>query len=76
MPCCAASDLGLHCVPMSQKWDTRLIWVTDDDDEFWYSGIPLTFKIRKFKTSSHPNLEDGQTKYEERNTNVLVSFVF
>ena len=22
-----ASDLGLHCVPMSQKWNTRLIWV-------------------------------------------------
>ena len=23
----AASDLGLHCWPMSQKWDARLIWV-------------------------------------------------
>ena len=23
----AASDLGLHCLPMSQKWDARLIWV-------------------------------------------------
>ena len=22
----AASDLGLHCLPMSQKWDARLIW--------------------------------------------------
>ena len=22
-----ASDLGLHCLPMSQKWDARLIWV-------------------------------------------------
>ena len=21
------SDLGLHCLPMSQKWDARLIWV-------------------------------------------------
>ena len=21
------SDLGLHCLPMSQKWDVRLIWV-------------------------------------------------
>ena len=26
MPHSAASDLGLHCLPMSQKWDTRLIW--------------------------------------------------
>ena len=23
----AASDLGLHCLPRSQKWDARLIWV-------------------------------------------------
>ena len=23
----AASDLGLHCLPMSQKWDARLLWV-------------------------------------------------
>ena len=23
----AASDLGLYCLPMSQKWDARLIWV-------------------------------------------------
>ena len=21
------SNLGLNCLPMSQKWDTRLIWV-------------------------------------------------
>ena len=26
-PRSAASDLGLHCVHMSQKWDARLIWV-------------------------------------------------
>ena len=25
--CSAASVLGLHCLSMSQKWDTRLIWV-------------------------------------------------
>ena len=22
-----ASDLGFHCLPMSPKWDARLIWV-------------------------------------------------
>ena len=27
MPRSAASDLGLHCLPMSQKWDARLIGV-------------------------------------------------
>ena len=26
-PRSAASDLGLRCLPMSQKWDARLIWV-------------------------------------------------
>ena len=27
MPCSAASDLGLHCLPMSLLWDTRHKWV-------------------------------------------------
>ena len=26
-PRSAASDLGLHCLPRFQKWDTRHIWV-------------------------------------------------
>ena len=26
-PCSAASDMGLHCLPRSQKSDTMLIWV-------------------------------------------------
>ena len=25
--CSAASDLGMHCLPMSHKKDPRLIWV-------------------------------------------------
>ena len=24
-----ASDLGLHCLPMSQKWDALHIWVNE-----------------------------------------------
>ena len=32
MPRSAASDLGLHCLPMSQKWDARLIWVNTVKD--------------------------------------------
>ena len=27
MPCAAASDLPLHCLPTSHKKDARLIWV-------------------------------------------------
>ena len=26
-PHSAVSELGLHCLPMSQKWEARLIWV-------------------------------------------------
>ena len=26
-PRCAASDLGLHCLPLSHKKDARVIWV-------------------------------------------------
>ena len=26
-PHSAASDLGLHCLPMSNKWDASLMWV-------------------------------------------------
>ena len=29
MPRSVASDLGLHCLPMSHKKDARLIWDTD-----------------------------------------------
>ena len=27
--CSATSDLGLHCLPMSEKRDDRLIWVSN-----------------------------------------------
>ena len=40
----AASDLGLYCLLRSPKWGDM-------------PGLPLTSKSRKFKTSSHPNLE-------------------
>ena len=26
-PRSVATDMGLHCLPMSRKWDARLIWV-------------------------------------------------
>ena len=32
--CSAASDLGLHCLPMSRKRNTRLIWVNNMADSF------------------------------------------
>ena len=35
----AASDLGLHCLPMSQKRDARLIWVKE-----------ISHEIKKFRS--------------------------
>ena len=26
-PSSAVFDLGLHCLPMSQKWNSRLMWI-------------------------------------------------
>ena len=39
-PRSAASDLGLHCLPRSQKWDARLIWVrmSVDTARVWNFG--------------------------------------
>ena len=34
MPHCAASDVGLHCLPMSHLWDARLKWVKETDLEY------------------------------------------
>ena len=34
MPHSAASDLGMHCLPMSNKEDARLIWV---NTKFYFS---------------------------------------
>ena len=39
-------------------------------------GLPLTFKIGQFKTSSHPNLTEGLTKHEENNPKLPVFFCF
>ena len=35
-PHSAASDLGLHCFPMSQKWDARLIRVKVIESSFGF----------------------------------------
>ena len=34
-PRSAASDLGLHCLTMSQKWDAMIIWVKDEKWKFF-----------------------------------------
>ena len=41
----AASDLGLHCLPMSQKWDVRLIWVKHSVCVRVYSSLTLLSTI-------------------------------
>ena len=36
MPHSAASDLGLHCLPMSHKKDARFIWVKCVGNRFMF----------------------------------------
>ena len=40
MPHSAASDLGLHCWPMSHKKDARLIWVKGDVHVHTCDSVP------------------------------------
>ena len=44
----AASNLGLHCLPMSHKKDTRRIWVTICNQNTWHCLL--------FSTRSSPYL--------------------
>ena len=47
MACSAASDLGLHCLPMSLLWDARLKWVKH---MLWYSKEAHMFSWGSRKT--------------------------
>ena len=54
MPHLAASDLVLHCLPMSHKKDDRLIWVNTLHTVIFYqmfcwSSHGFYFKINVFK---------------------------
>ena len=37
MPLSVASDLGLHCLPISHKKDARLMWVNFSQKSNYYS---------------------------------------
>ena len=41
MPHSAASDLGLHCLPMSHKKEARLIWVKSQTSTHIYNARNL-----------------------------------
>ena len=48
MPLIAASDLGLHCLPMSPQKDARLIWVNYQlKPVFWV--LKITHQVRSFE---------------------------
>ena len=38
-PSSAASDLGLHCLPVSLLWDARLIWVKSKISSCWIVSL-------------------------------------
>ena len=49
-PCFAASDLVLHCLPLSHKKDARLIWVNDiytSSSLYFERGMPLVYNNNK-----------------------------
>ena len=52
----AASDLGLHCLPMSHKKETRLMWVNAKKiADFVQLCLPinlLTFMFREYNSLS------------------------
>ena len=52
-PRSAASDLGLHCLPVSQKWDARLIWVN-----LFYDYANFSSKMQIEQVSSQNNDSD------------------
>ena len=45
-PCFAASDLVLHCLPLSHKKDARLIWV-NATSLYFERGLPLVYNNNK-----------------------------
>ena len=60
MPRSAASDLGLHCLHMSHKKDTRLIWVKNSKESYvnetrelkWPSIAHLNLRVSLFIASA------------------------
>ena len=47
MPHCAVSDLGVHCLPWSQKRDPRLIWLNN------FPCFPVKGGSRNFERGVH-----------------------
>ena len=60
----AASDLGLHCLPRSQKRDVRLIWVNDVcsassfSEEFAFGTMEISLSQIAFVQLTHILLMD------------------
>ena len=75
MPRSAASDLGLHCLHISQKWDARLIWVNQVSfDPPWFLWISLQCSTR----SSSPLilLRPGSRSQRSTITRINQGFLF
>ena len=60
MPCSAASDLGLHSLPMSHKKDARLIWVNTGGLIF-IAILPIQY--REPMQVLHAQLNNFQAQY-------------
>ena len=59
MPCSATSDLGLHCLPMTPKTDTRLIWINKKETALQYKGCycHVSNKYKPYTTNKPPKIK-------------------
>ena len=72
MPHSAASDLGLHCLPMSLLWDTRLKWVNN----YWYKNLLFSWVIYYEFQKEAINVHNCWNKYSLLSVVVLFFLVF
>ena len=47
-PRSVASDLGLHCLPVFQKWDTRLIWVKTQVNKCYKTTVSNIYLLQTY----------------------------
>ena len=52
MPHSVASDLGLHCLPLSHKKDARLIWVKRETVFFSFVFVRFVLFLLKWRAGA------------------------
>ena len=67
--CSAASGLGLHCLPMSKKWDARLIWVNLSQSlGFYNNNVYLSAAASEEKMSGRTGMMEHGVRLDKELT--------